>query len=520
MTAQKVKRAFSIALIVVVSIAMDDVLARAKAPTAKSLLWEISGNGINRPSYLFGTLHEGCRSKLALPLNQLQMLENVQQIYLEISLEEFLGNPSQAQVVEATLIPNGQTLEDITTPAEYQELETAFGSATVRRFARINPKYLPIIVGYNLSSRSDLTILLRKLCKDEIASVEKIIIQTATRYRKKIYGIETLKERDANIEKSVSVKEDLQVLLSNIRGVDNSPAYDEFIKTMELYSAQDINGSHDNRVRGLQQQPDTLKALVYDRNSLWLTKMQKIMSEKPTFFAFGVVHLGGGKGLISLLESRGYTLKPIFKKPSPSELATNTDREYLESGNQKVGKSNLLGALEDYNRSLTLNPKYAEAYFRRGIVKEELFDNSGALADYNKAISIDAKYDYYEQRGSLKSNRLKDFLGAIEDLNQCIKIQPEYIAPYYRRGLLRSEKLGDFSGALSDFNKVIDLRPQSMSAHLARGVLKYNKLNDRAGGIADVKRALMFAKFYNDISLIDEAQATLKVMEGGHSANQ
>jgi tetratricopeptide (TPR) repeat protein len=244
--------------------------------------------------------------------------------------------------------------------------------------------------------------------------------------------------------------------------------------------------------------------------------MQKIMHEEPTFFAFGSGHLGGEKGLISLLESQGYIIRPIYGRSLPSELATKkTDREYLESGNQKANNNdNLLGALEDYNRSLALNPKSAEAYFRRGIVKEELFDNSGALADYNKAVSIDGKYDYHEQRGLLKHDRLKYFLGAVEDFNQCIKIQPNRITPYYRRGLIRSEELGDFSGALSDFNMAININPQSLRTHLARGVLRFNKLNDRAGGIADVKRAIMFAKFYNDINFIDKAQAVLKVMEG------
>jgi hypothetical protein len=52
-----------------------------------------------------------------------------------------------------------------------------------------------------------------------------------------------------------------------------------------------------------------------------------------------------------------------------------------------VAKSNLgdqRNAIQDCSNAIKLNPKYAEAYFVRGIIKLALSDNSGCM-DLSKA---------------------------------------------------------------------------------------------------------------------------------------
>jgi len=43
-------------------------------------------------------------------------------------------------------------------------------------------------------------------------------------------------------------------------------------------------------------------------------------------------------------------------------------------------------AIKDYNKAIELDPKYAEAYYNRGVVKAKLRDRWEAIQDYNKAI--------------------------------------------------------------------------------------------------------------------------------------
>jgi len=52
--------------------------------------------------------------------------------------------------------------------------------------------------------------------------------------------------------------------------------------------------------------------LLNDRNIGMADSMQQLMKQKSIFFAVGVAHLPGEKGLISLLEAAGYTVTPVL----------------------------------------------------------------------------------------------------------------------------------------------------------------------------------------------------------------
>jgi uncharacterized protein YbaP (TraB family) len=52
-------------------------------------------------------------------------------------------------------------------------------------------------------------------------------------------------------------------------------------------------------------------ALLSERNKKWLPVMVQAMKENPVFFAVGAGHLGGEEGVLALLRSGGYQLKPV-----------------------------------------------------------------------------------------------------------------------------------------------------------------------------------------------------------------
>jgi len=47
-----------------------------------------------------------------------------------------------------------------------------------------------------------------------------------------------------------------------------------------------------------------------------------------------------------------------------------------------------VGAIQDYNKAIELNPKDANVYYMRGNAKDNLQDYRGAIQDYSKAIEI------------------------------------------------------------------------------------------------------------------------------------
>lgn len=55
--------------------------------------------------------------------------------------------------------------------------------------------------------------------------------------------------------------------------------------------------------------PEDKDRLIYNRNANWLKKMPQMMSEKSTFFAVGIAHLVGEKGVLAGLKKAGYTVE-------------------------------------------------------------------------------------------------------------------------------------------------------------------------------------------------------------------
>ena len=51
-------------------------------------------------------------------------------------------------------------------------------------------------------------------------------------------------------------------------------------------------------------------------------------------------------------------------------------------------------AIADYNEVIRINPNYTDAYYNRGVIKNDLGDKKGAIKDYNEAIRINPNSQY------------------------------------------------------------------------------------------------------------------------------
>ena len=133
--------------------------------------------------------------------------------------------------------------------------------------------------------------------------------------------------------------------------------------------------------------------------------------------------------------------------------------------------------------------------FSSAAQKYQRGDYQGALADYNRVIKNNPKSaNAYYNRGLLKATNLKDYPGALADYNRAIQLKPTYDAAYTNRGNLKATNLQDYPGALADYDRAIQLKPRNANAYYNRGVLKHTYLKDPSGGIADLQQAVKFAQ--------------------------
>jgi len=80
---------------------------------------------------------------------------------------------------------------------------------------------------------------------------------------------------------------------------------------------------------------------------------------------------------------------------------TTNPEDYLTAGLDKSGISDFEGAYSDFSIAIEMNPNYAEAYYRRGLLLgKEMHKYSKAIKDFTKAIKLKPDFaEAYYDRG-------------------------------------------------------------------------------------------------------------------------
>ena len=137
---------------------------------------------------------------------------------------------------------------------------------------------------------------------------------------------------------------------------------------------------------------------------------------------------------------------------------------YNNRGNafSKEGQYEL--AIQDYDKSINLDPGYAKPLNNRGVAYQKQGDLDRAIQDFNAAINIDPNYaDAFFNRGATYLKK-GDNDTATKDFDAAIRLQPALRAGWGDRCWTRA-KTGDLQGALADCNQAIQLEP-NVASHL------------------------------------------------------
>jgi uncharacterized protein YbaP (TraB family) len=271
---------------------------------AQTLLWEVSGNKLKQPSYLFGTYHLLKDEYLQQFPEVGEKLEEAQSIMVEIDADS-------AQMVQATMgaaIMQGNSLDKLLDSASYgrvgKELMSSMGYP-IQAFNMFKPAFLTMsfTMLYSMQANPVLEQYNGKLMdqyitdKGKTAGKQVIALETAAEQLDMLFNHYTLEEQAQQLADFVNEKEEM------LKGQkDLADAYMEynFEKMVRLSEA-------------LSQNYGDLAYLTDDRNKRWIPAIEKSINENATFIAVGALHLPGKNGLIELLRKEGYTVKPVMK---------------------------------------------------------------------------------------------------------------------------------------------------------------------------------------------------------------
>ncbi|MBC7827178.1 MAG: TraB/GumN family protein [Chitinophagaceae bacterium] len=263
----------------------------------KTLLWEISGNGLKHPSYLFGTMHILCADDARLSSNLKSIIKDSKEIYFEIDMDnmaELMG------AMKYLRMNDGVKISDLLTSAEYERVKDYFEkNKAILPFSMMNrfkPYFVSSLIGEKMMT-----------CEKK-NGMEELIMRESKQYEKPIKGLETT-EFQASIFDSIPYNKQAKDLLAYIDSIDN---YRQITHEMiDVYRDQDLE-----RMDALMKKSDPgmesyMDLLLYNRNRRWVKLMPSIMQEGSFLFAVGAGHLPGDQGVIKLLLRNGYTVRPV-----------------------------------------------------------------------------------------------------------------------------------------------------------------------------------------------------------------
>ncbi|MBI5856036.1 MAG: TraB/GumN family protein [Sphingobacteriales bacterium] len=292
---------FLISLICFFSLQAQPKIKDKKYP---SLLWEISGNGLKKPSYLIGTMHVSSKLAFHLPDSFYIAIRNADIVALETNPETW-----QEDMSKYDLSGSGYSFDEgmygnyMSTPNDYLSINTL-------KFYKYHSKVERSL----FSNPSTINNLLYRSYGNEASDFEEdtyldmYIFQCGKKWGKKVTGVENYGESMKLMAEAY--KDAAKDKNKKERSYDGADEYSAD-KLQEAYR----NGNLDlldsiNKYNSFSPAFD--EKFLYRRNEIQAASMDSIIkSGSRLFVGVGAAHLPGDRGVIEMLRKKGYKLRPV-----------------------------------------------------------------------------------------------------------------------------------------------------------------------------------------------------------------
>ena len=257
---------------------------------AQGLLWEISGKGLEKNSYLYGTMHVQDKEAFIMTDVLYEKLESAEAFASEVIITE----EDEEKFTNVFSLPEGKELKDVLSKSDLKTFRKVFKNRTgfdMDMFADMSPVGL-MFVEMELNSSKDYPL-----------TVDDYLERISTNQGKEILAVEKLEDQ---ISLMGLITDDMAVEYFN--DISAADVYEEQMN--EYYVKQDV----EKLAELFYQDPrykSMIDAFITKRNYTMTASIEKLIANKSTFVAVGAGHLGGKEGIISLLKKEGYTLNPL-----------------------------------------------------------------------------------------------------------------------------------------------------------------------------------------------------------------
>jgi uncharacterized protein YbaP (TraB family) len=265
------------------------------------LLYEISGNGLTKSSYLFGTHH-------MVPVQTATKIPGLFRAFNDCSavVGEFVDdNPEEMQRQILIASKMEESIFKLLTPEEEALIDSALQAElglTLANVQYMRPNVIAMI--YEMTVRE-------RVLKSQMGdmAMDSYFQVAGSELGKAVYGLETVDDQLKMLLRSIPIERQAEILVETIRNTND--IITENSKLDSLYEKGDLEGLYEMLIETEDMTEAEKFLLVDERNHDWLPKIEKHIKQEPCFIAVGALHLPGNDGLINLLRKAGYKVKAV-----------------------------------------------------------------------------------------------------------------------------------------------------------------------------------------------------------------
>ena len=266
------------------------------------LLWKVSGNGLTKSSYLFGTHHLIEKNQIK-DFNKILILSGqADAVVGEMDMTDMAS--MQAKIMQVAVMP-GKNIKDMISVADYSLVDTELKQILGAGLDQLGA-FKPIMLE---TMFSELVYLRSQNLTKQPEAIDVLFQMNAKENHKKVVGLETIEQQAAIMFDSLSLNRQAEILVKSVK--EKQKEIDLIKKLNEYYLAGDLK-----KLSALDNEDDDMspaekKPMYENRNADWMKQIPALLTKQSCFIAVGCMHLVGETGLIEQLKKSGYKVEGI-----------------------------------------------------------------------------------------------------------------------------------------------------------------------------------------------------------------
>ncbi len=272
------------------------------------LLWKISGNGIEKPSYIVGTHHVAPIGMQDSIPGLMKALQATDQVWGELVMSEMASPQGMVELQKYMAAPaDRSTLNVLLSPAQIDSVANLISKYAGQAIPTQQLIYLrPAVLGAQLAVLQNMNAIPGF---NPNAQLDNIIQQLGAKAGKSIHGLETITQQ-LNLLYGSPLTEQATDLMKMVR--NDATAASKARDMARAYLSGDLDAINKFMTDpDFGMSPQEADKLIYNRNSAWVDFLIGALPTTSMLIAVGAGHLPGEKGVISLLKKAGFNVTPV-----------------------------------------------------------------------------------------------------------------------------------------------------------------------------------------------------------------